>query len=665
MRRSERGAQAPFLFGLLAGVPSGRDEALVASAITNLNSAAAGDALVAAESVCRRVPSESAPAMLRASLLERFVPSLAPAGWQAAWMRDPQRAELQDAMLRLWLKTNAAAKVRELGPAFLPSRCRAGTHEPLLELMRQAGITEAGACWREGDEIAGMCFDLSGERTHLELLLSCETSDRHETVPVGEVFRLRVPAEGGAWSVCFAHRGGQLLQGSPVVLGQTPVGPSADKIDDSVDAVDIIVPVYKDFPGVRRCISSVLASLPQNRATVRIVVVNDASPDHLLSAWLEQLSVSGRITLLRNRFNLGFIEAANRGLRECADSHALLLNADTEVCGDWIDRLLAALRQGSDIACVMPWSNNGEMGSLTEPMEGDEPPSTQALTSVDGLIARMHSECLLADVEVPACCGFAMLIRRSALARVGCFDGAGLTRGYLEEADWCMRARTAGYRNVLATGVFVAHRGGASFGAEKTLRVAQNRATLASRYPEYYPEYAAFLSRDPLRSMREQVLRELSEIAASWPAKAGANPGDRPSFVTALPTRCVRLCVWAPLLSSKGAAKVLALARALSLLPSRFIRLLVIGGVSEAVWHTGVADVLPPAGATDFLGDDTLLSLSNTVLVLTEHNECPLPRIARASLHEFDLTTWLNQKQFTAPFLSQDWLHRVPRLKAA
>lgn len=666
MQCSPRGASAPFRFGLVAGAQGARDQALLERALAEADTAP-GDALVAVESVCRRMPTESAPAIVRATLLERFVPGLAVKGWQAAWTREPQRAKLQDAMLRAWLNTHAADKVRELGPAFLPFRCRGGTHEPLLALLREAGLREAGACWREGDVIAGMCFDLSGGRSHMDLLVASGASESRHQVKVGEPFRLPVDDEAQTLSVSFAQRGGQLLQGSPVVFGGAARAASATTVfDDShVDGVDVIVPVYRDFPGVRRCIESVLASLPLNRAPVRVLVVNDASPDHLLSVWLERLAVTGRITLLRNRFNLGFIEAANRGLRECVQSHALLLNADTEVSGDWVDRLLASLRQSPDVGSVMPWSNNGEMGSLDPAAQADEPPGTQALAVIDTAVADLNRRGELQDVELPACCGFAMLMRRSALDHVGLLDGASLTRGYLEEADWCMRARAAGFRVMLAAGVFISHRGGASFGVEKTLRVAQNRATLAARYPDYYPEYAGFVGRDPLRGMRQTVLARLAEAGANWPHPSSAARGAHGA--TAWPALCtasVRICIWAPRLSTKGAAKVLALARAVSDLRFPTVRLLVIGGVAEAVWHTGVVDALPPAGVTDLLGDHALLSLGNAVLVLTETEKCPPVGITSASLHEFELNTWLNQQQFIVPRTGPGRLRSAPRARA-
>ena len=119
--------------------------------------------------------------------------------------------------------------------------------------------------------------------------------------------------------------------------------------------VDIIIPVYRDQALVRACIASVLASLAHNRARAELVVIDDASPEPALSSWLAAQAAAGRFTLLRNHCNLGYIDTVNRALRLRPAHDALLLNADTLVQGDWIDRLAAALYSAPDIASVTPW----------------------------------------------------------------------------------------------------------------------------------------------------------------------------------------------------------------------------------------------------------------------------------------------------------------------
>ena len=58
--------------------------------------------------------------------------------------------------------------------------------------------------------------------------------------------------------------------------------------------VSIIVPVYKGLGPTRACLESVLANRQQ--VPFELVVVDDASPEPEISAWLDQLASAGKIT---------------------------------------------------------------------------------------------------------------------------------------------------------------------------------------------------------------------------------------------------------------------------------------------------------------------------------------------------------------------------------
>jgi GT2 family glycosyltransferase len=508
--------------------------------------------------------------------------------------------------------------VAEQGVQFLPHRCRDGTEIPLLDLLARAGVKRVGACWREGDEIVVRCFDLAGDGGAMRVVVASDFGDEVHEVPKDTGLRVKpamtknvvVPASsrdpvsfGGVYSLAFEH--GPLLQGSPVSFdipapleNPTPIEPG----------IDIIIPVYRDAQGVQACLRSVVDSLPRNRTPARIVVVNDASPEPQLVLWLQSLAAAGRIELLHNRYNLGFIETVNRGLR-AGRRDALMLNADTLVHGDWLDRLVAALDTSQDVASVMPWSNNAEIGSLA-PREKDAPCTPADLALIDTAAARLRAAGETRDMPLPTNIGFAMLMRRKVLDRIGLLDGEALTRGYNEEVDWCLRTRAAGFRHMLATGVFVAHKGSASFGPEKQLRVRQNRAVIAARYPRYYAEYFDFLRRDPLRDARRKLLDAIRHSGSRWPGETAAKQPqvDRNA---ALKTKRRRIPVWILQPGSEHEAQVLARARRLASATEDTTRLLVFGNASEALWHTGVVDVIPPSKNPDEpLADEVLASLA-------------------------------------------------------
>jgi len=123
--------------------------------------------------------------------------------------------------------------------------------------------------------------------------------------------------------------------------------------------IDVIVPVYKGRAETLRCLFSVLAS--KNITPYELVVINDASPDHELTADLKQLAARYRFTLLDNETNCGFVHTVNLGMALHGDRDVVLLNSDAEVYGDWLDRLYRASRRHHRTGKVTTLSNNATL----------------------------------------------------------------------------------------------------------------------------------------------------------------------------------------------------------------------------------------------------------------------------------------------------------------
>ncbi|HEX3463974.1 MAG TPA: glycosyltransferase [Candidatus Elarobacter sp.] len=263
--------------------------------------------------------------------------------------------------------------------------------------------------------------------------------------------------------------------------------------------VDVIVPVYGAFSATMHCLFSVLGA--RCRARFEIVVVDDASPDPALAAALDELAASGRITLLRNAENLGFVRSANRAMRLHPERDVVLLNSDTEVFGDWLDRMLAAAA-GERVATVTPFSNNAEICSYPRFVKDNAEPLEIAPAELDALFAEVNRG---ATAELPTAVGFCMFVARACLNQVGLFDEERFGAGYGEENDLCLRARAAGWRNLLAGDVFVPHAGAASFGDAKRARAAAAWETLTHDHPDYAGEVARFIEFDPLEPLRRRI----------------------------------------------------------------------------------------------------------------------------------------------------------------
>jgi GT2 family glycosyltransferase len=266
------------------------------------------------------------------------------------------------------------------------------------------------------------------------------------------------------------------------------------------DTLDIVIPVYRGEPETRACVESVLESAVATPHEV--IVIDDASPEPALPAWLRALAAEGRVTLIAHAANRGFVASVNEGMALHADRDVVLLNSDTEVAPGWLDRLAAHVRGSKAIGTVTPFSTNATILSYPRPLEPNPLPPGETTASLDAAFAAANPG---QNIDIPTAVGFCMLISRRCLDRVGLFDEARYGAGYGEEVDFCMRAARAGFRNVAAGDVFVRHVGEVSFGNTGGERRAKAQALVDSLYPEFQVRLKQFLAVDPLARLRERA----------------------------------------------------------------------------------------------------------------------------------------------------------------
>ena len=289
------------------------------------------------------------------------------------------------------------------------------------------------------------------------------------------------------------------------LLGRAPRSTPAQPVPTPIPApdhpVDIIVPVYRGLADTRLCIDSVLASA--NQSTYRLIVINDASPEPEVTAWLrERATQDNRITLLENPDNLGFVGTVNRGMALSTSNDVLLLNSDTEDANDWLDRIRSAAYGDAKVASVTPFSNNATICSYPRFCKDNSLPAGYDTARLDALCAQANPGVV---ADVPTGVGFCMYIRRDCLAQVGLFDTENFGKGYGEENDFCQRAAEAGWRNLHLLDTFVLHTGGVSFGDSKSPREKAAMETLRRLHPRYEREVMAFVREDPAQAYRMAI----------------------------------------------------------------------------------------------------------------------------------------------------------------
>jgi GT2 family glycosyltransferase len=280
--------------------------------------------------------------------------------------------------------------------------------------------------------------------------------------------------------------------------------------------IDLVIPVYGQSALVSRCIESVLAFRGRSLGTVWII--DDASPDEATRDYLDALDRRGDVHLLRHTINRGFVSSVNDGIL-ASPRDVVLLNSDTEVHGDWIERLARCAYSHPDIGTVTPFSNHATICSYPFPAWRRSLPSGISLAQMDRWFAGLNDGDM---TDLPTGVGFCLFIRRACLDTVGLFDVDRFGRGYGEENDFCQRARLAGWRNVLAADTFVYHEVGGTFGAERRARARAAERVLQSLYPDYARRVREFIAADTAARFRERVdaaraslsLRQAASVAA-------------------------------------------------------------------------------------------------------------------------------------------------------
>ena len=259
-----------------------------------------------------------------------------------------------------------------------------------------------------------------------------------------------------------------------------------------------LIPVYRGLEETKACLASVLAVA----GLARIIVVDDATPEPALAAWLDGLAAAGRIVLCRHESNLGFPAAVNTGLAAADGADVLLLNSDILLPPGAVKTLRAVAYADAATGSVTPFANEASILSYPDPRGGNPMPSLEEAVALDALARRGQAR---ARMEIPTGVGFCMYLRHDCLRAVGGFRPDLFAQGYGEENDWCLRARHKGFRHQAALGAYVAHAGGVSFRAAAHGLTLRNLGILERLYPGYHEMVSGFIAADPLRAARARL----------------------------------------------------------------------------------------------------------------------------------------------------------------
>ncbi len=245
-----------------------------------------------------------------------------------------------------------------------------------------------------------------------------------------------------------------------------------NSIDHHVERIDIIICVHNALEDIKICLESIKKFTTE---PFTLIIVDDGS-DKPTRNFLENFKNNfPDYHLIRNDVAKGYTFAANMGMKASNAQYLILLNSDTIVGPEWIDRLYRAITLEDNIGIVGPLSNTASWQSVPYlSVKGDwslNPlPANINIEKMSKLISK-YSGCVLPDV--PLLNGFCLMIKKSVIDQIGYFDEDNFGQGYGEEDDFTLRAEKNGWKKVVADDVYIYHSQSKSYSNEKRYQLSK------------------------------------------------------------------------------------------------------------------------------------------------------------------------------------------------
>jgi GT2 family glycosyltransferase len=232
--------------------------------------------------------------------------------------------------------------------------------------------------------------------------------------------------------------------------------------------ISVIIVNWNTKDLLKNCLSSIYQTI--NNLTFEIIVVDNASSDGSL-AMLEQDFPD--VLKICNQKNKGFGAANNQAFTVMKGKYALLLNSDTVLNPDAINKIWTFCEgfPKSAIVCGQLLNANGSKQNSIAAF-----PSLLTLATNSPLLEYLlpkqfpskryeHKEPLEVDSAIGAC----MMIRKKALDEVGFFDERYFF--FFEETDLAYAMRRAGWKTYHIPDAYIYHLQGQSIGNNVASRI--------------------------------------------------------------------------------------------------------------------------------------------------------------------------------------------------
>ncbi len=231
-------------------------------------------------------------------------------------------------------------------------------------------------------------------------------------------------------------------------------------------SIDVIIVNYNSTDFLLGCLKSLFDDV-RVLSRIRVHVIDNASKDNVdrVSSRFPQVVVT------KNEHNVGFARALNCGLRQSSAPYILILNPDTIVRDGFLESVLGYMEEHPDGGIVGPKILGGD--GVVQGSARSHPTPLTAFFGRTSMLTRLFPNnpvttrnllTLRSDGVTPMTVdwvsGACMVVCREVLEEVGLLDENFFM--YWEDADWCRRTRSRGWKVVYFPPACVVHYVGVS-----------------------------------------------------------------------------------------------------------------------------------------------------------------------------------------------------------
>jgi GT2 family glycosyltransferase len=262
--------------------------------------------------------------------------------------------------------------------------------------------------------------------------------------------------------------------------------------------LSIIIVNYNTKDLLKNTVNSVLEGKKGIHIEI-IVVDNNSSDDSVLMIEQEYPMVK----VIQNDKNLGFPKANNIGIKQSTGRYVLLLNSDTEVIGDCLEKCINYLDNHMDVGVLGPklLLANGELDHACK--RGFPTPEASfwyilkmyKLFPGNKHFGRYNMSYLPYDEinEVDSLTGAFMMLKREVIEQVGLLDEQFFMYG--EDLDWCLRIKEAGWRVIYYPETATIHYKGGSSRKKRYKTIYEFHRAMYLFYNKHYiKKYVFFIT---------------------------------------------------------------------------------------------------------------------------------------------------------------------------